>query len=225
MRFWLASTNASFVSDHSSLGLFEGILTNPTLLAMAKRAPRDVVRELCGASSLPVFYQLRNGTVDEMKREATVQLGLGLANLGIKVAVTRSGCAILHWLAAEEIQLRLATCVPTVTQVLLASALGVPWITPSGSMLEKLGGPSKLALIAEMQAVLERQKSSTQLIPSLASPAEMQALAHAGVRNGFLWEKDVARFVDSELVDSAVKSFDPAWSELALAANPETHGR
>ncbi|HTO04452.1 MAG TPA: transaldolase family protein [Opitutus sp.] len=218
MRLWLATTNPAFVAASVDLGLFDGVLTNPTLLATVHRPPREVILDLCAASSLPVFYQLKHDSVEAMKREATSLLELGIQNLGIKVAVTRSGWTILNWLSAEKVALRLATCVPTVTQVLLAAALDVPWITPSGSLLEKLGGSSKLALIAEMQAVLERQGSETRLIPSLASTAELQAFAQVGVRNGFVWEKDVARFVDSELVESTVRSFDSAWAQLDRAS-------
>jgi transaldolase len=220
MRLWLASTNPAFVAEHHRLGLFEGVLTNPTLLAKAHRPPREVMRDLCQASPLPVFYQLREAAIDDMKKGAAEYLGLGCPNLGIKVMVTRSGCAILHWLANERIQLRLATGAPTVTQVMLAAALGVPWITPAGSMLEELGGPGKLSLLTEMQVILDRQKSDTQLIPSLGSPVEWQSLARIGIRHGFVWERDVARFLESELVDKIGSSFAPAWQEIDQAVHP-----
>jgi hypothetical protein len=41
------------------------------------------------------------------------------------------------------------------------------------------------------------------LIPSLSSPAELQALALAGLRSGFLWDRDVDAFVDNDLPSPA----------------------
>jgi hypothetical protein len=217
MKLWLASTDAAFVMRHFELGLFAGVLTNPSMLAAAQRPALDVVRDLCAATVAPVFHQLEDAAVETMQREASRWLDLGHPNLGIKVALTRAGCAVLHWLREQRVELRLATCVPTVTQVLLATALDVPWITPSGSALEKLGGPSKLTLLAEMQKVLDQQAAVTRLIPSFASPAEMHALASVGVRHGFVWDRDVARFIDSPLVQETVATFRPAWQQMHAA--------
>lgn len=217
MKLWLATTDPVLVTQHFALGLFEGVLTNPTMLAAVRQPPLEVIGALCAAAPTPVFYQLNNTTVENMKREASRLRALGWENLGIKVPLTRQGCEILHWLRQEGVKLRLATCVPTTTQVVLATALEVPWVTPAGSVLEKLGGSTKLALLTEMQTLLDRQQSPTRLIPSLASPAEMQALALAGIRAGFVWDRDVGRFVDSELVDQTLAGFDTAWEKLHSA--------
>jgi len=215
MKLWLATTEPAQAAEGFALGLFQGVLTNPSLLAAAGRPAAATLGALCAAVPGPVFCQLRDADAATMRAEADRWLDRGWKNLGIKVPLTREGCTVLHWLREQGVVHRLATCVPTVTQVLLAAALEVPWITPTGSVLEKLGGPAKADLVADMQAVLERQRSATRLIPSLSSPAEMQALARVGVSHGFVWAKDVARFVDSELVRDGVAAFAPAWAELA----------
>jgi transaldolase len=217
MKLWLASTDASLVARHFELGLFVGVLTNPTTLSAAKRPPVEIMRDLCAATTSPVFYQLNHGAPETMKRQADALLANGWKNLGIKVPLTREGCVVLAWLRTQSVSLRLATAVPTTQQVLLADALDVPWITPAGSVLEKLGGPPKLALLSEMQLALDRQRSTSTPIPSFASPAEMQALALAGVRAGFIWDRDVDRFVDHELVQRTVAGFDSAWHAIASA--------
>jgi len=222
MKLWLASTDAALVARHFELGLFVGVLTNPTTIATAKRPPVEIIRDLCAATTTPVFCQLNHAAPDAMKRQADALLAKGWKNIGIKVPMTREGCIVLAWLRAQSVALRLATAVPTTQQVLLADALDVPWITPAGSVLEKLGGPSKLSLLSEMQLALDRQRSTSMLIPSLASPAEMQALALAGVRAGFIWDHDVERFVDHELVQRTVASFDSASQQLA-AAFPDSY--
>src|SRR5260221_14304704 len=152
MKLWLATTDPILATRHFELGIFEGVLTNPSTLAAAKRPPVDVIRDLCAAIPGPVFFQLNNTTVDDMKHHATDLLAQGWANLGIKVPITREGCAVLHWLRSERVALRLATAVPATPQLLLATALEVPWVTPSGSALEKQSGPSKMAVLTEMQA-------------------------------------------------------------------------
>lgn len=216
MKLWLASTNPDFVRSSFDLGLFAGVLTNPTTLAAAGRPAIEVMRDLCAATPSPVFYQLKNNPVADMKREASALLARGWVNLGIKVALSREGCEVLAWLRDQKIPLRLATAVPTTTQVLLATALDVPWITPAGSLLGNLGGPTKIALLTEMQTALERQHSATVLIPSLASPAEMQALGLAGIRAGFIWDRDLSQFVDSELVQRILADFEVAWTNRGV---------
>ncbi len=217
MKLWLASTEPDTVAHAFRLGVFEGVLTNPNTLAAAARPPFEVVRDLCAATTCPVFYQLAQGSAESMQAAAADLLDRGWSNLGIKVPLTREGCEVLHWLREQKIALRLATAVTATAPLLLATALEVPWVTPSGSALEKLGGPSKQTLLAEMQTVLDRQRSELCLIPSFSSPAEMNALATIGIRAGFIWDRDLARFVDHELVTQTVARFDPAWATLNAA--------
>lgn len=214
MRFWLASIVPETIRDCFALGLFEGVLTNPTMLAAAKRPPRELVPDLCAASSGPVFYQVPHGTADAMKQHAAEWLDLGLANLGIKVPLTRAGCEVLHWLGGQKVEQRLGTCAPTLVQVLLATSLDLPWVTPSGSALERIEASPKVGLLAEMQALLDRQKARTRIIPSLASPSELCALAAAGIGHGFIWDRDVDRFLQNELVTQLVDSFASASEKL-----------
>lgn len=214
MKLWLAGTDPDLASESFSLGLFVGVLTNPPLLAAAKCPPLEVIGALCAAVPGPVFHQLRDDSVVAMKAEAARWLDRGWNNLGLKVALSSAGCAVLHWLREQRVEHRLATCAPTVTQVLLATALDVPWLTPSGSALERLGGPAKVDVVAEMQAVLDRQHASTRLIPSLNSTSEMHHFARAGVTHGFVWQRDVARFTDHELVASGIAAFARDWAEI-----------
>src|SRR5476651_2708883 len=98
MKLWLATTDPIVAERHFELGIFEGILTNPSTLAAAKLPANDVMRDLCAAIRGPVFYQLNATTVADMKRQASEMLARGWANLGIKVPLTREGCPVLHWL-------------------------------------------------------------------------------------------------------------------------------
>jgi hypothetical protein len=220
MKLWLASTDAVRVHHLFGYGVFAGVLTNPATLAAAARPPEDTLRELCAAIAAPVFHQLRDGPEDELKKQADRWLALGWTNLGIKVALTANGCRLLHWLREQRVALRLATAVTTPADLLLATALDVPWVTPSGSALEKLGGPSKADLLAEMQELLDRQKSPLRLIPSLASPAEWCGLARHGLTEGFIWDRDAERFLERALTREVVDGFDGAWQKLGtLSAN------
>lgn len=214
MKLWLASTDPDRVVRWFETGMFAGILTNPATLAAAERPALDTITDLCRATSQPVFFQLKDGSVDAMKRQATMLLDQGLPNLGIKAAVTPSGLAVLGWLREQKVALRVATAVTGVVPLLLAAGLEVPWVTPSGSALEKKGGPTKLELMTQMQTLLERQQAVTTLIPSLSSPGEMATLAGVGVGAGFLWDKDVERFLKDPLVQETSDSFASAWAHL-----------
>jgi len=63
-----------------------------------------------------------------------------LFGYGVFAGVLTNGCRLLHWLRGQRVALRLATAVATPADMLLATALEVPWVAPSGSALEKLGG-------------------------------------------------------------------------------------
>jgi|GEM_PF-859091 len=211
MKLWLASTDGATVSRHFESGLFAGVLTNPTTLARADRPHLETMRELCAATTAPVFYQLHDGSADEMKKQADHLATQGWANLGIKVPVTKPGLEVLAWLRDQGISLRLATAVPTVLYVILLTALEVPWITPSGSGLEKLGGSAKLDLLKDMQRAIDQQEANCTLIPSISSAAELTTLGLSGIKAAFVWDDDVDALLQNDLVDSTVASFAEAW--------------
>jgi len=219
MKLWLASTDAVRVHHLFGYGVFAGVLTNPSTLAAAGRPAEETLRDLCAATAAPVFHQLRDGSEEDLRRQADRWLAAGWANFGIKVALTANGCRLLHWLREQRVALRLATAVATPADLLLATALDVPWVTPSGSALEKLGGPSKADLLAEMQDLLDRQRSPLRLIPSLASPAEMSGLAGRGLCEGFIWDRDAERFLDRALTQEVVAGFEGAWEKLSALSS------
>jgi hypothetical protein len=192
MKLWPASTDASRVQHLFDFGLFAGVLTNPATLDAAGRPVDEILRDLCAATVAPVFYQLRDGSAEDLRRQADRWLSRGWANLRIKVPLTPNGCRTLHWLREQRITLRLDTAVATPADLLPATALDVPLVTPASSALEKRGGPSKRELLAGMQELLERQSSPLRLIPSLGSPAEMCDLAGA--------ERVIRRVFDGHLV-------------------------
>jgi hypothetical protein len=223
MKLWLASTDSNTVARRFESGLFAGVLTNPTTLAAAQRPHLDVMRDLCGATAAPVFYQLRDGSVDQMKQQADHLAAQGWHNLGIKVPATPAGFQVLAWLKDQGITLRLATAVPSVLQVLLLTALEVPWITPAGSALEKLGGTPKLDLLGEMQVAIDQQNANCTLIPSINSAAELTALGLRGIKAAFVWDHAVDRLLQSDLVDSTVASFTTAWQSPHAPPSAENY--
>lgn len=223
MKLWLASTDGATVSRLFDLGLFAGVLTNPTTLARANRPHLETMRDLCAATSKPVFYQLRDGTIDDMKKQADHLATQSWSNLGIKVPVSPAGLSVLGWLRDQGIKLRLATAVPTAFHVLLLTALEVPWITPSGSALEKIGGPPKLDLLAEMQQTIDRQSAPCTLIPSINSAAELQAIGLRGIKAAFVWDHAVDDLLQNEIVDATISSFEAAWTSPLAPALAESY--
>jgi hypothetical protein len=159
MKLWLAATDAALVHRHFALGLFEGVLTNPSMLAAAKRPAADIMRDLCAATPGPSFVsaQARLRGRPWCRRQAAEWLALGWGDLGIEVPLARDGCAVLHWLRAEGVALRLATAVPATPQLLLATALDGSLGRPLGLRAGKTGRPApKLAVLTGCRPALDQ---------------------------------------------------------------------
>lgn len=215
MHLFLAPTQLDLSRQALRSGLFSGIVTNPDCIAGFQKPIPDVVRDLVALGTDISYYMLREAGVDAMKREVEQLFEIDDVRVGIKVALTPNGMEVIDWLRQQRIGAEImATCIATPSHVCLASALGVRWITPWGSLQQKSGGPSREQVLEGMQKCLTALKSKTQLVVGIASGPELAALATMGINSAFVWDKDVPLLVESSWTQKALATFESAWSKL-----------
>ena len=189
MKLWLASSDCDLISRHLASGVFAGVVTNPAVVAEARRDRVELFRDIVQIAPV-AWYQLLAGTEAEMLADAERMLGIDPVRMRIKVPATRTGLGVIRRLAGQNLHV-MATCVPTRPWLVLALAAGARVIAPYGSMLQKRGIASKAEEVVLMQAIIDRQNEPAEILTGLYEPTDLSYYAAHGIRFGFIWAKDV----------------------------------
>ncbi len=219
MNFWLASANPRRVRQWMELGIWRGVITNPSVvaseLAARPRSPEALFAELVDIAG-KAWYQLRDASLEAMLAEADDMLTVDAERVGIKVPATRAGFGVLRALRERGVA-PMATVVPTATWLTFAVAAGATMIAPYGGMLQRAGLVSKHEEVARMQALIDAQGYDVELCPGIYDATEIPLYAGMGVEACFVWERDVEGYLDQPLVDQACAAFAGDWNLIEEA--------
>jgi transaldolase len=212
MKIWLASADPEQIEDYLAIGIFAGVITNPTVVAEAKRPPREFFREVCRIAPA-VYYQLREGSADAMLAEAEIFLAIDPGKMRIKVPATRAGFSVIRRLSDRGLDV-MATVVPTTPWLVFALAAGAKAIAAYGSTLQRQGQTGKLELILKMQEIIDRQKSAAELCVGVYDVTDLPVYAAHGVRSCFIWARHVEEFLRQPLIEEALAGFRDNWKAI-----------
>ena len=178
MTLFLDSAVAAEARQAMALGFVSGITTNPTLMAKVEGRPFDIIAELADICPGPVFYQLTSPTVVEREAEARRVLALR-PNIALKIAMTTENLALAAKFAGEGVKVGM-TASYSAAQTYLSCQANVTYSIAYVNRSTRLQGDG-LALVAEMRAVIDAGRTSTEiLVASLKSPAEVVQAVIAG---------------------------------------------
>lgn len=212
MKFWLATANLKRTEECLAYGVFQGIITNPHVVALEKREPVALFTDLVKIAPA-AYYQLNAGTVEDMLEEANKMLAIDPAKMRIKVPATRNGLAVIRNLTEQGIAV-MATAVPTSTWMVLAVAAGAVAIAPYSGMLQRRNILSKMEGVFAMQEIIETQGYDVEICTGIYDATEIARYAAYGIKSAFIWEKDVESYLTQGLVDEAVANFNGDWAEI-----------
>src|SRR5215213_10196527 len=70
MKFFIDTADIREIKEAASMGLVDGVTTNPSLVARTGRKFRDVLLEICDIVKGPVSAEVVSTTHDEIMKEA-----------------------------------------------------------------------------------------------------------------------------------------------------------
>jgi transaldolase len=66
MKFFLDTANVAEIKKINTLGLVDGVTTNPTIISKEGRDFEEVIKEICSTIDGPVSAEVTGLTADEM---------------------------------------------------------------------------------------------------------------------------------------------------------------
>jgi transaldolase len=213
MKFFLDTANVKEIQEAASLGLLDGVTTNPSLVAKEGRSFKEVLIEICNIVDGPISAE-----VVSLEANAMVKEGKELAkihkNIVVKVPLIAEGLKATKKMAAEGIKVNVTLCFSP-TQALLAAKAGAWCVSPFIGRLDDISS-NGMELIRQILTIYRNYDYKTQVL--VASVRHPQHVVEAALAGGHICTMPFSIFqqmVKHPLTDSGLKKFLADWDAQA----------
>ena len=181
MKLYLDTGNVKEIQEASSLGVLDGVTTNPSLVAKEGRDFRELLFEISNLVNGPISAEVVN-----LEAEAMVKEGKELAkihkNIVVKCPLTPDGLRATRKLTSEGILVNVTLCFSP-TQALLAAKAGAWCVSPFIGRLDDVSSHG-MELIRQIITIYEKHEFPTKVLVS--SVRHPQHVAEAALLGGHI---------------------------------------
>jgi transaldolase len=165
MKFFIDTANLAQIKEAYSLGILDGVTTNPSLMAKEGiKGEKDILnhyKKICdlvdGDISAEVISTDFEGMISEGKKLAALH-----SNIVVKVPMIKEGVKAIKWFTDNNIRTN-CTLVFSAGQAILAAKAGATYVSPFIGRLDDTGWDG-LALIEQLAHIYAIQKFDTQIL-------------------------------------------------------------
>ena len=201
------------IQEAASLGLLDGVTTNPSLVAKEGRVFREVLVEICNIVDGPVSAEVVSLEADAMVKEGK-ELAKIHKNIVVKVPLIAEGLKATKRLTAEGIRVNVTLCFSP-TQALLAAKAGAWCVSPFIGRLDDISS-NGMELVRQILTIYRNYDYKTLVL--VASVRHPQHVVEAALAGGHICTMPFSIFqqmVKHPLTDSGLKKFLADWEAQA----------
>lgn len=165
MKFFIDTANLNDIAEAESLGILDGVTTNPSLMAKEKISGTEAVmahyKKICDITSGDVSAEVISTDFEGMKKEAQELVKIA-DNIVVKIPMIREGVKALAWCTAQGIRTN-CTLVFSAGQAILAAKAGATYVSPFVGRIDDIGWDG-MQLIEEIAEIYEIQDYQTEIL-------------------------------------------------------------
>jgi transaldolase len=212
MKFFIDSANIKEIKEALSLGMCDGVTTNPSLVAREKRLFDDVVKEILEAVPGPVSLEVVSLDAAGMVAEAKKLVELG-GNVVIKVPLTTEGLKATKILSGEGIDVN-ETLIFSPIQALMAAKAGAAYVSPFVGRLDDVA-QNGMELVEQILSIFDNYGFSTEVIvASVRHPMHVLEAAMLGADIATIPFGVIAQLAKHPLTDAGIEKFLADWKKV-----------
>jgi len=212
MKFFIDTANVDEIKEAASLGVLDGVTTNPSLVAKEKKDFNVLLREILEIVDGPV-----NAEVVSIDYEGIVKEGKELAklhkNIVVKVPLIKEGIKAVKTLSDQGIKTNVTLCF-SASQALLAAKAGATYVSPFVGRLDDISHYG-MDLIEQIVQIYQNYSIDTQvLVASVRSPLHLVDAAMIGADVVTLPLGVIKKLFNHPLTDIGLETFMKDWDKL-----------
>jgi transaldolase len=213
MKFFIDTANLDEIREAHSLGLVDGVTTNPSLCAKIgicePKGFRQHIRTICELVQGPVSAEVVATEAQAMVAEAR-DLAKIHEWVAVKIPMTADGLKATRILAAENIRVNV-TLIFQPLQALLAAKAGAAYVSPFIGRLDDINHRG-MEIVEQIVTIYENYGFDTEIIvASVRHPLHVLEGALAGADIATVPFGVLMQLMKHPLTDAGLKKFLEDW--------------
>ena len=207
MKIFIDTANINEIRDAATLGIIDGVTTNPSLIAKEGKKLEDVIGEICSLVDGPISGEIKATTTDwhDMVEEGK-QIAKLHKNMVVKIPMTKDGLIAVKELTKLGIKTNV-TLIFSVNQALLAAKAGATYVSPFVGRLDDISEDG-IQLIYDIVNVFTNYDITTEIIAaSIRHPMHVVECAKAGADIATIPHKVIMQMIKHPLTDQGIDKF------------------
>jgi transaldolase len=215
MKFFIDTANLDEIRDAHSLGLVDGVTTNPSLCAKigikTDKQFEDLIRQICELVQGPVSAEVT--ATDEAGMLAQARHLAKVSDcVAVKIPMTPDGLKATRILAQEGIKVNV-TLIFQPLQALLAAKAGAAYVSPFIGRLDDISQRG-MECVEQIVTIFENYGFDTEIIvASIRHPMHVLEGALAGADIATVPYGVIMQLIKHPLTDAGLKKFMEDWEK------------
>ena len=212
MKFFIDTASTDEIREAASLGILDGVTTNPSLVYKEGKDFRKLLDEILeivdGPVSAEVIATDYEGILKEAREYASIH-----KNIVVKVPLIKEGLKAVKTLSDENIKTNVTLCFSP-TQALLAAKAGATYISPFVGRLDDVS-TNGMELIEQIVQIYRNYGYTTQvLVASVRHPLHVVEAALIGADVCTIPFAVINKLFNHPLTDIGLNKFLSDWEKL-----------
>lgn len=212
MKFFADTSNIDEIKELASVGLLDGVTTNPSIIAKSGLEFIPLIKEITEIVSGPVSAEVAATDYETMRKEAEVLRKIA-DNIAVKVPLTQDGLRVCKELSDEGTMVNVTLCF-SAGQALLAAKAGAAYISPFVGRLDDISFQG-LDLIADICTIYDNylEYDTEVLVASVRNPMHIIESAKMGAHVMTAPPKVIKQLYNHPLTDKGLAAFVEDWAK------------
>ncbi len=213
MKFFLDTANIDEIKQAASMGILDGVTTNPSLVAKEKGGKfKDMLLQICEIVNGPVNGEVVSTDFKGMMKEAR-ELAALHPNIYVKIPMIREGLKAVKACSSEGIRTNVTLCF-SATQALMAAKAGASFISPFVGRVDDISGVG-MEIIQDIRTIYDNYGFKTEILAaSLRHPVHVLEAALIGADIATMPYKVFDQLFNHPLTDIGLKNFLADWEKV-----------
>ena len=211
MKFFIDTANTDEIKQAVSLGMVDGVTTNPSLVSQVNKPFEDLILEICEIVDGPVNAEVVSTDAEGMLAEGRKLAALH-ENIVVKVPLIPEGLKATKIFSAENIKTNVTLCFSS-SQALLAAKAGASYVSPFVGRLDDIS-ETGMDLIQDIMTIYENYGFTTEVIvASIRNPLHVVEAALIGADIATIPFKVIDQLAKHPLTDIGLEKFLSDWKK------------
>jgi transaldolase len=217
MKFFIDTANVDEIREAASLGILDGVTTNPSLLSKEiQRTGEDsnvILKTICEIVRGPVSAEVLARDCDGIIKEARALAKID-DYIVIKIPVTKEGLKAVKTLSTDGIQTNV-TLIFSANQALFAAKAGATYVSPFIGRLDDIGHVG-MDIVEEIVTIYKNYDFHTEVIvASIRNPLHVVEAALVGADIATIPFTVIEQLLKHPLTDIGIERFAADWQRVA----------